>query len=394
MKKVISLFLALIVMVSAVTGVGISAYADTKYYVDMKVAKTNIENLKNYVIKNGLTDSGTGDKFFRYENSYGYVYEIAYVNNSGVLEFDAFFGDSYNYVTMYYNYYNLNPEVQIVLNSDSAAATSVTFDCTEYYFQNLVFNVDKSFGNMSYSDIQEMSNLYLQAAIGGWDSCLAYNTPYRLYHIGFNALCDHKLATTYDPASFNRDGFKLDYCHTCGYNVQTDYAAIGKVSLSNTSYTFDGKVKTPAVTVKDNNGQIIDSSNYSVTYQSGRKNPGKYYVTVTFINGVYTGSQTLSFTINPKATSIKSVSAKSKAFKVSWNKQDKQTTGYQIQYATNSKFTKNKKTVTISKNKTTSTTVSKLKAKKTYYVRVRTYKTVNGTKVYSSWSKPKSVKIK
>ena len=68
--------------------------------------------------------------------------------------------------------------------------------------------------------------------------------------------------------------------------------------------------------------------------------------------------------------------------------------GYQIQLATDKKFKKNKKSITIKKQKTTKTTVKKLKSKKKYFVRVRTYKTVNGKKVYSSWSKIKSVKTK
>ena len=72
--------------------------------------------------------------------------------------------------------------------------------------------------------------------------------------------------------------------------------------------------------------------------------------------------------------------------------------GYQIQLATDKKFKKNKKTVTISKQKTTKTTVKKLKAKKKYYVRIRTYKNVKyqgkTIKVYSSWSKVKTIKTK
>ena len=68
--------------------------------------------------------------------------------------------------------------------------------------------------------------------------------------------------------------------------------------------------------------------------------------------------------------------------------------GYEIQLATDKKFKKNKKTITIKKQKTTKATVKKLKAKKKYYVRVRTYKTVNGKKVYSAWSKIKTVKTK
>ncbi|MCM1434389.1 MAG: fibronectin type III domain-containing protein [Clostridiales bacterium] len=92
------------------------------------------------------------------------------------------------------------------------------------------------------------------------------------------------------------------------------------------------------------------------------------------------------------------MTAGKKKFTVKWKKQSAQTTGYEIQYATDSKFTQNKKTVTVSKNKTTSKVVSKLKAKKKYYVRIRTYKTVkvNGknTKIYSSWSKAKTVTTK
>ena len=102
-------------------------------------------------------------------------------------------------------------------------------------------------------------------------------------------------------------------------------------------------------------------------------------------------------TQKPKATSIKKLTKGKKKFKVAWKKISG-VTGYQIQYATDKKFKKNKKTVTVKGSKTTSKTISKLKSKKTYYVRVRTYKTVkvNGksTKVYSSWSKVKSVKTK
>ena len=95
----------------------------------------------------------------------------------------------------------------------------------------------------------------------------------------------------------------------------------------------------------------------------------------------------------PKSASIKKVKGAKKAILVTWKKVSG-VNGYEIQVATDKKFKKNKKTVTIKKQKTTKTTVKKLKAKKKYYVRVRTYKMVNGKKVYSSWSKVKSVKTK
>ena len=95
----------------------------------------------------------------------------------------------------------------------------------------------------------------------------------------------------------------------------------------------------------------------------------------------------------PKSASIKKVKAAKKAVSVQWKKIGG-VKSYQVQVATDKKFKKNKKTVTIKKQKTTKTTVKKLKAKKKYYVRIRTYKTVNGKKVYSAWSKVKSVKTK
>ena len=95
----------------------------------------------------------------------------------------------------------------------------------------------------------------------------------------------------------------------------------------------------------------------------------------------------------PKSAKFKKVKSAKKAISVQWKKVSG-VKGYQIQVATDKKFKKNKKTVTVKKQKTTKTTIKKLKAKKKYYVRIRTYKTVNGKKVYSSWSKVKSVKTK
>lgn len=98
-------------------------------------------------------------------------------------------------------------------------------------------------------------------------------------------------------------------------------------------------------------------------------------------------------TVKPKKTSIKKLSKGKKKFTVTWAKVSG-VKGYQIQYSSNKKFKKNNKSVTVTKQKTTKATVKKLKSKKKYYVRVRTYKTVNGKKIYSSWSKAKSVKTK
>ena len=90
------------------------------------------------------------------------------------------------------------------------------------------------------------------------------------------------------------------------------------------------------------------------------------------------------------ATSITSLSAKDNGFKIKWKKKSG-ITGYQIQYSTNSKFKKGNKSIKIKNAKTISKKITKLKAAKKYYVRIRTYKIVNKKTYYSSWSKKKCI---
>ena len=204
----------------------------------------------------------------------------------------------------------------------------------------------------------------------------------------------HTLETGIFPAEFDHDGESSRVCSVCNAitSVKT-IPRISKANLSTLTYTYNGQAKKPSVTVKDRKGATLkNGTDYTVTYASGRKNVGKYSVKIKF-KGNYSGTKTLYFTIKPKATSISSLSAGSKKFTVKWKKQSTQVTGYQIQYSTSSKFS-SPKTVTVSSYKTTSKTVKSLKAKKKYYVRVRTYKTVSGTKYCSSWSKAKSVTTK
>ena len=173
---------------------------------------------------------------------------------------------------------------------------------------------------------------------------------------------------------------------------KTDIGAC-KVSLSATAYTYNGKAKSPAVTVKNAAGKTLKkNTDYTVTYAAGRKNVGTYKVTVK-MKGNYSGQKTLSFKINPPKTTVKKVTAAKKSLKVTLNKKTSQVTGYEVQYSTSKAF-KSAKTKVINKAKTTALTIKSLKAKKTYYVRVRTYKTVGGKKYYSAWSAAKSKKTK
>lgn len=168
-------------------------------------------------------------------------------------------------------------------------------------------------------------------------------------------------------------------------------SATPSVKLSTSTYTYNGKVKTPGVKVSVN-GTVMTKDNYSVSYGKGRKNVGKYTVKVTLKND-YAGSKTVSFKINPPKSAVKKLKKGKKSFTVYVKKQSKQTSGYQVQYSTSKKF-KSPKAKNLTSYKKTKLKVKKLKKHKKYYVRVRTYKKVGKAKYYSSWSSAKSVKTK
>ena len=193
-------------------------------------------------------------------------------------------------------------------------------------------------------------------------------------------------------------GTSVTSCAVCGKELSTaTIPMVSEIALSQISYTYNGKVKTPAVIVKDSNGTVLqEGTDYEVTYTGNRKSIGQYTVRVT-LKGKYTGTKELTFEIVPKGTKLTAKSGQKKAFTVKWKKQKKQISGYQIQYGTKKNFSK-AKTVTVKSKNTTKKKITGCAAKKTYYVRIRTYKNVkvNGKtkKIASSWSKTFKVKTK
>lgn len=193
-------------------------------------------------------------------------------------------------------------------------------------------------------------------------------------------------------------GRKHRSCTVCGAVVESaDIPALSpksissaSVSLSIATYSFDGKVKTPSVTVKLGSTALRNGIDYVVSYRNN-KNVGKATVVITG-KGLYAGTITRTFVINPAKQEIQKLTAKSKGFYIDYVAKG-HATGYEIQYATNSSFSGAKKTV-ITSNKTDKVTVSKLSGNKKYYVRVRTYTTVNGIKYYGAWSAVKTVTTK
>lgn len=206
----------------------------------------------------------------------------------------------------------------------------------------------------------------------------------------------HQYKTVLTKATVTRNGSIVSACSVCKTQRSSTVIYYPKtVSLSGNSFSYNGALKTPSVSVYGSDGRTISPSNYTVSYAGGRKDVGRYEVRISF-KGNYSGTVLRTFDITPKGTSLSKLGKAKKGFTAKWKAQKKQTSGYEIQYSTDKKFGKSVKTKLIKKNKTVSVKIGKLKAKKKYYVRLRTYRTVkiNGKsqKIYSGWSKTKSVK--
>lgn len=201
----------------------------------------------------------------------------------------------------------------------------------------------------------------------------------------------HNFQTTVTKATDSKNGSIQKKCKLCGFvQSNTAISRISSASISQTKYTYDETKKQPTVSVLDSAGKKIDTQYYTISYQNN-ESVGTASAVITF-KGNYSGTLIKNFDIIPQTTRITKVKARNKGFEAKWKKQASQTTGYQIQYSTSKKFTKKTTgTKTVKKSSKTNLTIGILKSGKKYYVRIRTYRTVNGTKYYSAWSKSKKI---
>ena len=162
-----------------------------------------------------------------------------------------------------------------------------------------------------------------------------------------------------------------------------------KVDLNSKEFT-DKKIK-PKVVITDGKTTLKKDVDYKITYKNN-KNVGTAQIIIEGINN-YGGKVTKKFYIIPKSTTIKNVTGLNKSLSLTWKKQKVQTTGYKIEYSVNKNFSNSKK-ILVKKNTIKYLTLNDLLTKKKYYIRIRTYKVVNGKKYYSNWSKTKTIKTK
>ncbi len=131
-------------------------------------------------------------------------------------------------------------------------------------------------------------------------------------------------------ATTEENGKRKGTCKLCGYEADETLFNVSVFKLSTSKCTYNGKTRTPSVTVKDSEGNdLIVDRDYTITYPDGRKNPGVYKIKVT-LQGEYEGTKTLNFTIAPgKTSNIKAAASKTNAVKLTW-KEVTGATGYRV----------------------------------------------------------------
>ncbi|MBQ7740965.1 MAG: fibronectin type III domain-containing protein [Eubacterium sp.] len=378
MKKVLSLFSALVILVGCMGLGSFSSFAEKKE----EVPEIGLNETKA-ISAVYTTDEENKAEF---ENSYYYRF-TAPSNGNYFFKFDTAYALKSNdpdnppsAMAMLMDSKGNMAEVGIAVSFASLDAQTVA-DYKAYGVKN----------NPSFVAELKADNTYFLAVTN--DSEQKYVTNLKIEKHTHTIVKQTRKAEV--VSGYNSEGGIYSICSNsyCTYEkLDEEFPAAQSVSISKTKYTYDGKAKKPAVAIALANGKKLSRANYSVKYLNNTK-VGKASAVITF-KGNYTGKLSKSFTIIPKKTELVKATPRKKAVTVKYKKRKAQVTGYEIQCATNKKFTKNKKTTLVKKNKTTTKTVKGLKSKKVYYVRVRTYKNVGSKKYYSSWTKTAQVRVK
>ncbi len=367
--------------------------ANTKYnpyYYRVAVEAAN-ENFAMTLCDDLIKDyyqKGKGVNYFGYSCDNTAVFLTAISKYSA--KYAAYVADAKKVIEKYTNANGAFYSMQYKnTNADSTALAMMAYSSigdvnTAFnYYKNLVENFEYTTGKFTYNG---QVNTYATK-----DSLIALEYFRSLVSkLKFEHPQEVGKREVISKATLNKNGMCKINCVICGKTVNETIYSPKKLSLASKSVVYTGKAITQNVTVTDSNSKCISSDYYTVSYKNNKK-IGTATVVVTF-KGLYSGTMSTTFAIVCPSTKIQKISTGKKSITAQWKKVAG-VSAYQVQIATNKKFSKNKKTFKVSK-KSTKVKIKKLKAKKVYYVRVRSYKIKNGKKVYSKWSTVRKVKTK
>ncbi len=239
------------------------------------------------------------------------------------------------------------------------------------------FCVDDGLGDWNETVIDEIEGLTIIAG-----ECSAAHRYAKEYEIEFidDGSKDHIFTTVSEKATFEKAGSKVTSCECGEIKSKAEYPAVTSVTLSTEKYVYNGKNRTPKVTVKDKEGNTLKKNvDYKLSVASSRSGIGRYTVKVTLI-GNYEGTKKVFFYILPGAASnIKASANKTTSLKLSW-KAASGAVGYKVYRYDSAK----KAYVLAATTEKTSITVSKLSAGTKYTFKVVAYGETAAGKSYDS----------
>lgn len=370
----------------------------------------NINNLEYYysepnIVKADLYDVVVNETgYFKYS----YTFSILPISTG---EVDVTIKDGKTGLTVYKYHYEITPlydDVEYCVGCTETKYLYNKIDSTIQYhsdYANITTECTKNSNNKYDYAITIEYNKAMNQIIPIYD-----NYENVVYNINANISDNHSFGnwiTTKQPTTTTY-GEKYRECSRCHFKeimlIEKVVKPIEKpkIDIQNTTISIKNSVYTgsaikPIPTIKYKGTTLKKDTYYTVTYKN-YLNVGLAKATITG-KGNYKGSITKTYKILPKGTSFTKVSSSNKSLVLKWTLQKTKMkssyiTGYQVQYSTTKDFSKNNKLITISGYKNSSKTIKNLTKNKTYYVRIRTYKTVGGVKYFSNWSSIKAIKIK
>ena len=303
----------------------------------------------------------------------------------------------------YAGYYTIPLKEQVILNPGHTF--SVVYQLENPSGDEVTIFVDTSYTNggwISFNSSTTAGQSFIKmSSTSNWYDLHTNATPMcvRIKAFTRTTACLHtnrSSSVKKADASAKSDGKITTKCSDCGVTLsENTIPAPAKMTLGSTSYTYDGKTKQPSVKLYDRNGNVISAANYTISWSSGRKEPGTYTAKVT-LKGNYSGTMSSSFTIKMgKTKGLKNGTIKTDSVQIKWSKVTG-ATNYQI-YRYDSAKKKYVRLKTVSSGKS-SYTDKKREPARAYKYKVRAYRSAGGKTSYSSYSdvlytatKPKQV---
>ena len=280
-----------------------------------------------------------------------------------------------------------NPLTEVIISEGVKSIGGYAFgwceDLKNVKIPNSVTEIgDYAFGYVWYDDEDQFVYRYkidnFTITAGECSAAHRYAKEYDLEFIDDGSK-DHSFTTVSEKATFETDGSVVTSCE-CGETKTETYPAVTSVTLSTEKYVYNGKNRTPKVTVKDKEGNVLTKNvDYKLSVASNRSGIGRYTVKVTLI-GNYEGTKKVFFYILPGVTSeVKSTARTTSSIKLLWKPVDG-AKGYKVYRYSTSK----KAYVLAATTEKTSVTVSKLYDGTKYTFRVVAYGETAAGKPYDS----------